>query len=464
MAVEDRFFPRYIGSDLQFFCMLSLTWLCFYGLVNCPESTPWGIDLIFALGASLVSFLILRLMGYFNPLRILPRRSDILLALVAIPAGGVFLHALWSIFFGSEICPLLTVMTWTPLLAVVIFGSHYGLSLMLLRNGKRKKIVIEVLPSEKASLDAAFAAKDMDEYIDYLTSIDLKRHFLNGKLREISLIIISRNTVAQFDVDGILIRAHLSGIPILDYKKAVTELTGRIPLFESDLWTYVMGATPQTRLLRTLSLIKELLEPPMALALGILFAPLMLVIALAIKLSDGGPVFYTQVRTGYLGRNFYLIKFRSMIIDSEKDGPQWAKSNDSRTTRVGAFLRKTRLDELPQLWNVFRGEMSFFGPRPERPEIYSSLREEIPLFSMRVIVRPGITGWAQVCSGYAASVAESRLKLEYDLYYIQHMSPRLDLIILFKTLMVALLGEDAATSDARRYLRLVSSAEVTRVR
>jgi lipopolysaccharide/colanic/teichoic acid biosynthesis glycosyltransferase len=138
-----------------------------------------------------------------------------------------------------------------------------------------------------------------------------------------------------------------------------------------------------------------------------------------------------------------------MYLNSEVDGPRWASEYDSRVTPIGKILRRTRLDELPQLWNVVKGEMGFFGPRPERPEIHNALRKDIPLFNMRTIVRPGITGWAQVCAGYAASVEESRLKLEYDLYYIQHMSLRLDLIILMKTIRVALFGDKASqTPDA----------------
>ena len=201
-----------------------------------------------------------------------------------------------------------------------------------------------------------------------------------------------------------------------------------------------MAATPQTTPLRAYSSVKTVLEPLVAIALGIILAPVMVTIAIVIRSTSKGPILYRQNRTGYLGKNFTLVKFRSMFIDSEANGPQWCCDNDSRITPVGKFLRKTRLDELPQLWNVLRGEMSFVGPRPERPEIYSRLKKEIPLFSMRTIVRPGITGWAQVVAGYAASVEESQLKLEYDLYYIQHMSPRLDLIVLAMTLKVAIFG------------------------
>jgi len=131
-------------------------------------------------------------------------------------------------------------------------------------------------------------------------------------------------------------------------------------------------------------------------------------------------------------------------VDAEANGLRWASDNDDRTTKLGRFMRRTRLDELPQLWNVIRGEMSFCGPRPERPEIYQALAREIPLFPLRTLVRPGITGWAQVYAGYAASVAESALKLEYDLFYIQNISPRLDLIVLIKTIAVALCGDARA--------------------
>jgi lipopolysaccharide/colanic/teichoic acid biosynthesis glycosyltransferase len=222
-----------------------------------------------------------------------------------------------------------------------------------------------------------------------------------------------------------------------------THLTGRISLTRTDLWSYLQEATPQTPLLRMYSQFKAIIEPLFAVVLGVVFAPVMLALAVVIKMSSPGPIFYRQMRTGYLGRNFLLYKFRSMRADAEANGPQWASSNDDRVTPVGKFMRKTRLDELPQLWNVFKGEMSFFGPRPERPEIYQRLKKEIPLFSMRTIVRPGITGWAQVCAGYAATIEQSFDKLEYDLFYIAHMSLRLDLIVLVKTVQVALFGSEA---------------------
>ena len=169
--------------------------------------------------------------------------------------------------------------------------------------------------------------------------------------------------------------------------------------------------------------------------------PLMLLAAAAIWLEDGRPVFYTQQRTGLGGRPFALYKFRSMRRDAEADGQaRWAATADSRVTRVGRFLRRTRIDELPQLFNVLRGEMSLVGPRPERPAFVAELQREVPWYALRHHVRPGLTGWAQVRYPYGASVEDARAKLEFDLYYLKHASLFLDLDILLHTAQVLLWG------------------------
>jgi exopolysaccharide biosynthesis polyprenyl glycosylphosphotransferase len=172
--------------------------------------------------------------------------------------------------------------------------------------------------------------------------------------------------------------------------------------------------------------------------IGIVVAgPIMLLTAIAIRLDSPGPAVYCQERVGENGRLFTLCKFRSMRIDAEQGGtPIWAKSRDSRVTRVGRFIRLTRLDELPQFWNVLRGEMSFVGPRPERPFFVSQLAEAIPFYNARHAVKPGVTGWAQVRYRYGASVEDALEKLRYDLYYIKHLSLVFDLTILVDTIKV----------------------------
>jgi exopolysaccharide biosynthesis polyprenyl glycosylphosphotransferase len=187
--------------------------------------------------------------------------------------------------------------------------------------------------------------------------------------------------------------------------------------------------------------IKRVFDIVASFILFILTLPLMLITSVLIKLTDGGPIFYKQIRTGEKGRDFSIIKFRSMRVDAEKSGAQWAKKNDSRITLIGKFIRLTRIDELPQLINVFKGEMSFIGPRPERPEFNVDLEKEIPYYSLRHLVKPGITGWAQVMYPYGASKEDAKEKLEYDLYYIKNCSLLLDFAIILKTIRVILLGK-----------------------
>jgi exopolysaccharide biosynthesis polyprenyl glycosylphosphotransferase len=185
---------------------------------------------------------------------------------------------------------------------------------------------------------------------------------------------------------------------------------------------------------------RRLFDLALAAAGLVLAAPLMLLTALAIKLDSRGPVFYTQERVGLHNRNFRIIKFRSMHPDAEKDGAVWARERDPRVTRVGRIIRKLRIDEAPQFINVLRGEMSLIGPRPERPVFVAQLEREIPYYSQRHLVKPGITGWAQVCYPYGASLADAREKLQYDLYYIKNQSLVLNAIILLETARIVLFG------------------------
>ena len=173
--------------------------------------------------------------------------------------------------------------------------------------------------------------------------------------------------------------------------------------------------------------------------------PIMLLTALVIYLDDGrknsASVFYKQTRVGKDGEPFLIYKFRSMGIDAEKNGAQWADKNDVRVTRVGGFIRKYRLDELPQLYNIFRGDMSFVGPRPERPEFVDKLVHEVPFYSQRHNVKPGLAGWAQLNYPYGASVEDAIEKLKYDLYYVKHQSFLLDILVLVRTVEVVLFGK-----------------------
>jgi exopolysaccharide biosynthesis polyprenyl glycosylphosphotransferase len=184
---------------------------------------------------------------------------------------------------------------------------------------------------------------------------------------------------------------------------------------------------------------KRLLDLVLATVGLVVSAPFLLLVALAIRLDSSGPVFYRQIRSGRAGKPFTIVKFRTMIENAEQDGrARWATKDDDRITRVGRFLRKTRLDELPQLVNVLRGEMSIVGPRPERPEFIGMLEQEVPFYRTRLMAKPGLTGWAQVQYSYGSSVLDALIKLQYDFYYINHWSLWLDLYIIYRTIGVAL--------------------------
>jgi exopolysaccharide biosynthesis polyprenyl glycosylphosphotransferase len=229
-----------------------------------------------------------------------------------------------------------------------------------------------------------------------------------------------------------LLRLRLSGVHIEEAATTFQAAFARVPtrglnhshlIFSSEL-----GPLPRNLRLQTLY------SMLLALAALILAAPVMVLVAIAVRITSPGPVLFRQVRVGLRGQLFTIYKFRSMVVDAEaKTGAVWASRNDPRVTAIGAFLRKTRLDELPQLFNVIRREMSVVGPRPERPEFVQTLTELIPFYAHRHSVKPGITGWAQINYKYGESVEDAVKKLEYDMYYIKNLSPSLDFYIMFHT-------------------------------
>ena len=187
------------------------------------------------------------------------------------------------------------------------------------------------------------------------------------------------------------------------------------------------------------ALVRTSVHRTAALIGALLALPIIIVTAILIKLESRGPIFYKQERVGKNGRTFVLTKFRSMRVDAEKEGPVWASKGDDRATRVGRIIRKVRIDEIPQFWNILKGEMSFVGPRPERPHFVAQLAQEIPYYEQRHLIAPGLTGWAQIKYPYGASIEDARQKLQYDLFYIKNMSIALDLFIIANTVKTVLM-------------------------
>jgi len=217
--------------------------------------------------------------------------------------------------------------------------------------------------------------------------------------------------------------------------------TGRVHLnMMRPSWLIFSGRGRQARLS---GVARTFLHRGIALIGALLSLPVALLTAILIKLESPGPVFYKQERVGMNGRPFMIMKFRSMRSDAEKDGPVWARASDARVTRVGRVIRKIRVDEIPQFWNILKGEMNFIGPRPERPHFVAQLAEEIPFYEQRHLIAPGLTGWAQIKYPYGSSIEDARQKLQYDLYYIKNQSLALDAIILFETVKTILFGRGA---------------------
>jgi sugar transferase (PEP-CTERM system associated) len=261
--------------------------------------------------------------------------------------------------------------------------------------------------------------------------------------QRISLVIVALDDRRGKMPVSELLQCRLAGVRVEEGSSFYERLTGKILVRNlRPSWLVFSQGFNKPRLFLTGKRVGELLVAVVALLLA---APVMILVALLVKLDSRGPIFYRQERVGEKGRSFLLLKFRTMRADAEAaTGPVWATgSDDSRLTRVGGLLRRARLDELPQLINVLAGEMSFCGPRPERPHFVEQLRKIIPYYGERHSVKPGITGWAQIKFGYGSNIEDAEEKLQYDLYYIKNMSLRLDISIMLDTLKVMVTGRGA---------------------
>ncbi|MCR4667364.1 MAG: TIGR03013 family PEP-CTERM/XrtA system glycosyltransferase [Desulfovibrio sp.] len=258
-----------------------------------------------------------------------------------------------------------------------------------------------------------------------------------------TMILLLPDAPIDDDIAHDLLMAKLGGRMVVDIRSFYEHVVKRLPLSQiTEEWLLLTeGFSLNTR--GSLRRLKRALDVIISLLLLIPTAPIMILTAIIIRLESPGPVIYSQKRVGLYEKEFTVYKFRSMCADAEKNGAVWAQARDSRVTRFGRFIRKVRIDELPQIWNILKGDMSFIGPRPERMTFVEQLKKDIPYYSMRHTIKPGLTGWAQVCYPYGANEEDARFKLEYDLYYIKNMSLLLDIHIIFKTIGVVLFPKGA---------------------
>ena len=262
-------------------------------------------------------------------------------------------------------------------------------------------------------------------------------------------------------------KLRYSGVSVMPLIILCEEIEQYVPLeLVSHEWLLNASGEPHLLYIKKVKRLFDILASAAGLLLS---APLLALAALAVKATSPGPIFYRQQRSGRFGRVFRMLKLRTMRVDAEKDGVQWSGKADPRVTFAGRFLRRYRIDEIPQLWHVLSGDMSFVGPRPERPEFIAELARQVPFYEERLMVQPGLTGWAQVSYPYGASALDARRKLEYDLYYMKHMSVFLDVFIILDTVRIVLRGgaqasaprRSPASADMEEWTRLGTSEPAT---
>ena len=349
----------------------------------------------------------------------------------------------------GALCAFATVLTIRILYRTYI--SYFGVRRVLVVGAGKKAKLFERLRRKTdlrgleivgfVDLKGAGACVDDNKLIQLETS--LSEYAKSQQVDELVLAISDRRNDPSIPTDEILI-CKSNGIKVIDVVTFYERQIGKVDLASISPVGVALSDTFSGPLLKSAR--KRLIDIIFSLTLLLLAWPIMILVAAAILIESNGrgPVFYRQERVGKNGQTFMLLKFRSMRVDAEASGaPQWAKAKDSRVIRVGAFIRKFRLDEIPQLINVLKGDMSVVGPRPERPQIVRDLSQSIRNYSLRSLVKPGITGWAQVRYPYGASVEDAEQKLQFDLYYIKHFSIFLDLMIMLQTAQVIVWGKGA---------------------
>ncbi len=459
-----KIFNRYLSiKDILFFFIESILIFCFvllatyirykiskYGLINYNAVIPKIVLITFICQLSL----------YYNDLYntniIRTKQETIIRSLQALGVAAVILSIIYyaipdliigrGIFLISIIFLTIIIILWRLFYSWIININAFDERILILGTGDTAKdIAKRILNKEKVGYDIA-GFISVDDSIKVGTSLVNPK--VLGKYNQMCEIIerdnISKVIVAVSERRGrlpvdMLLRCRLRGVKIEDDTTFYEGINGKIRIESlKPSWLIFSDGFSKSRLSLTT---KRLLDIAASFMLLITAFPVMAITALLIKLDTRGPVFFKQDRLGYDGEIFVLLKFRSMREDAEsKSGPVWAKEEDDRVTRIGRIIRKIRVDELPQLINVLKGDMSFVGPRPERPFFVEQLKEKVPYYGLRESVRPGVTGWAQIRYPYGASVEDALEKLQYDLYYIKNMSFLLDLTIIFETARVVLLG------------------------
>lgn len=360
-----------------------------------------------------------------------------------------------GVLFLSFFITTILVLLWRGLYGWALRQRLLASRLLILGSGSLADSIIDELVSRSDNVYNVVCLVDMNPPVEQggqpnlmsawaqLLRADLRRSpdELGGLARylQVDMVVVAMDEKRQRMPLEQLLQCRLLGVPVVTGEDFFEQIAGRILADRiSASWLIFSHGFTTNRLRR---FTKRAMDISLSL-LGLLCTlPLSLLIAVAIKIDSRGPVIFSQEREGQYGRRFMMLKFRSMVANAEKQtGPVWAEEDDPRMTRVGRLMRRTRLDEIPQMYNVLTGDMSFVGPRPERPHFIAQLAQQLPYYRERLQVKPGITGWAQVCYPYGSSVAATLEKLNYDLYYIKHSSLSMDVMILIQTVKIMLFG------------------------
>lgn len=356
----------------------------------------------------------------------------------------IITSAISAIFFYLipifQITPRTNLAIFITLFSGIVIGSR---TLFNKANASGSKKPLLIVGVNNQSLELAKFVEENPQlgyelkYIMDLTKEGIKNVDQVIRQEKINTVVISPETYQAPQIIDIFYRSLENRVTFKNLSSFYEQLTDKVPLGAINQIWFLENLTEGSK--KTYEELKRFFDLVFSFILGIIVLPFIPLIALLIKVGSPGPVFYRQKRVGQNGKNFEIIKLRTMRKDAEKvTGAVWAKENDPRTTIFGKFLRKTRVDELPQLWNILRGEMSFVGPRAERPEFLEDLKKEVPFYEERYIIKPGLTGWAQINYRYGSSIADTAEKLQYDLYYIKNRSLILDLGIILKTINISL--------------------------
>ncbi len=407
--------------------------------------------------ATFVCLLILYFYDLYDYI-VMTNRRELLLRLVQALGIAWALLALLFYFVPAMLLGRGVSVFSVPIVLVLLLGWRITIHALTGHPGIGEKIL--VVGTGKTALDTAEAVWERRDagyrIVGFLSENGAKprerlgQSEILGKAHELETVIrnekIDRVVIAvrerrgAFPTEALLKMSLAGDVSIEECTSFFERITGKVHVdMLRPSWLIFAGRQRDSQLKL---LFRELVHRLLALVGLVISLPVAILTAILIKLDSRGPIFYKQERVGKAGHTFNVIKFRSMKTDAEADGkPIWATTNDERTTRVGKIIRKLRIDEIPQFWNILKGEMSFVGPRPERPHFVQQLAKEIPYFEHRHLVSPGLTGWAQIKYPYGASVDDAIQKLQYDLYYIKNQSLTLDMVIVFDTVKTVLFGK-----------------------